>query len=158
MRDRDLERFQDNYAADAEALPLVAELHATYGEEFLCECLFDPETLHTLPVMVQVKRDLEDKFLVAVKSDEDCFEEKLKLDVLFPNIKCIMDYNKLLEILEKKGWIWVFKIVDESRSLPHWRVIGKSIFSKGHEWDKCPREIQNHFLGIKKENHTCKQS
>ena len=151
MNDRDLERFQDNYAADAEALPLVAELHATYGESFLCECLRGDDTLHTLSIMWEVKRELEERFLASVCATEDIREEELKLDILFPNLTCVMSYDKLFQYLQEKEWIALFDIVDPKRSSPGWRVIGRTIFAKGFSWDKCPQPIKEHFLAIKKE-------
>ena len=156
MYDRDLERFQDNYAADAEALPLVAELHATYGESFLCECLRGDDTLHTLSIMGEVKRELEERFLASVCDTEDIREEELKLDVLFPNLTCVMSYDKLFQYLQEKEWIALFDIADSKRSSPGWRVIGRTIFAKGFSWDKCPKPIQDHFLNLKS-RHTAKQ-
>lgn len=150
MRDKDLERFQDNYFADQEALPLVAELHATYGESFLCECLKGDDVHHTLAIMVEVKRELEERFLVSVSASDDIREQALELDVLFPNLKLVMSYDKLFEYLEQKNWISLFDIEDSENSKPFWRIIKRTIFAKGLSWESCPQPIREHFLRIKK--------
>jgi hypothetical protein len=179
MNDKDLERFQDNYAADAEALPLVAELHATYGESFLCECLRGDDILHTLSIMCEVKQEMRDKFLLSVCSTNHINEHELGLDGLFPNLIHLMtistnhinehelgldglfpnlihlmSYEKMLEHLEEKGWISIFTILRPFRLEERYRYVDKTIYAKGYNWEKCPKSIQEHFLKIKKEKST----
>ena len=154
MNDKDLERFQDNYAADAEALPLVAELHATYGESFLCECLRGDDILHTLSIMCEVKQEMRDKFLLSVCSTNHINEHELGLDGLFPNLIHLMSYEKMLEHLEEKGWISIFTILRPFRLEERYRYVDKTIYAKGYNWEKCPKSIQEHFIKIKKEKST----
>lgn len=154
MNDSDLERFHDNYLADDEAMPIIAELHAEYGESFLCECLRGDEVRHTLTIIYEVKKELKDRFLLAEDADEHTTAKELRLDTLFPNLVNIMSYEKMLIELEERGWISYFRIMRPFAPNSNYRSVKRIVYAKGYNWDKCPKAIQDHFLTVKAEGNT----
>ena len=149
MNERELKRFQDNYPCDPEALPLVEDLHDTFGECFLCEKLYGCDVNHTLTLMEEIKGELEADFLVSVCATNDLTEEVLSLDILFPNLICLMDYERMIEALEKKEWIGIYKIMKPFKKEDSWRSLERTIYVKGSKWNDCPKIVRDHFLSVK---------
>lgn len=149
MYQADLDRFKENYLIDDEALPLMAGLHDTYGEEFLCDCLGDENTLHTLEKMKNIEREMQEKFISSVCSTNEILEKKLRIDELFPNLYLIFSYEDLIQTLCSNDWIIEYSIMN-ARKPNHWFISRKkAIFVKGEKWDKCPETIKKHFLRVK---------
>lgn len=153
MYQADLERFQENYLADDEALPLVAELHTKYSEMFLCEHLRDETTRHSLTLMCEIKKELEERFLISICSTNHTIEEELRIDDLFPNIFLLIDYDRIIEMLVKKEWIDEF-IIMKPRNGDWYRSRERTIFAKGNRWKECPTYIQEHFNFVKASGNT----
>jgi hypothetical protein len=149
MNEKELKRFQENYQYDPEALPLIEELYDTYGERLLCENLDGADVNHTLTLMKVIKGKLEADFLVSVCSTNDLTEEVLGLSKLFPNLFFLMDYESMIESLEKKDWIAIYGIMKPFEEKDRWPRRERTIYVKGSRWDFCPKVVRDHFLSVK---------
>ena len=152
MNDAYLERLKKNIMIDQEALPLMVELHDTYGEEFLYEHLYAYDNLHTLAMVEEIKREMEDKFIISVCANNHITEKELKLDLLFHNCHYLISYDEMIEILIKNKWIARDRIY-RNLGVSEYRALVRTIYSKGMNFEECPSHVKGHFILLKHENN-----
>ena len=152
MNEQDLKRFKDNHTYEEAALDLVEELHDNYGESFLSLHLYGCDDLHTVELMEQIKKEMDDKFIVSVCSTNEIIEEKLMIDDLFPNLYLMMDYDDIIRTLVEKEWLDEFVLMKPKKHNDWYRSRERTIYTKGGKWDKCPPHIQRFFNQVKDAN------